>query len=83
MSEVDTLIEIYAGSYIEAWIILGVLETNEIRAFLKDQILGVEAPWYTAPGGVGAVKVLVPSKDYEVARSIIEAAPDRIHQAGY
>lgn len=83
MNEEDTLIEVYAGTYLEASIIQGLLEANGIRAFLRDQTLGVIAPYHAAPGGVGAVKVLVASKDVEAARSLIEAAPDSAHREEY
>jgi hypothetical protein len=39
---------------------------------LKDEFTGVLYPWHTSPGGVGAVKVLVSSVDYENARAVVD-----------
>jgi hypothetical protein len=34
-------------------------------------MMGTIAPWYVAPGGVGAVKVVVTRSDYERSKAII------------
>jgi hypothetical protein len=34
-------------------------------------MMGAIAPWYIAPGGVGAVKLFIARSDYERARAII------------
>ncbi|MBA7716129.1 hypothetical protein ES703_125194 [subsurface metagenome] len=44
-----------------------MLEMNGIKASLKDEGMGVIAPWYVTPGGVGAVKVVVLESQFEKA----------------
>jgi hypothetical protein len=65
-------IEIFAGTAWEAGMVKSLLEDSEIKAFLKDEIVGIYYPWYSAPGGAGAVKIFVSSRDYEKARSVVE-----------
>ena len=49
------------------------LENNGISAFLKDELIGGSiAPWHAAPGGAGAVKVIVAEKDRAEAIKIIQ-----------
>jgi len=64
---------IFAGSSMEAEIVKSMLVSSEIEAYLKDETVGTLAPWYTSPGGAGAVKVIVNINDLEEAKSIIEA----------
>jgi hypothetical protein len=68
----DDLVVIYAGSSIEAEIVKSILKDYEIEAFLKDENMGVIAPWHISAGGAGAVKIIINSKDYEAARQIVE-----------
>ena len=70
MSKDKELVIVYAGDQIEANIIKGLLENSEIKAFLQDEMVGSWAPWYAAPGGVGAVKVVVAQKDADQALAI-------------
>ena len=35
--------------------------------------MGTLKPWYAAPGGTGAIKVLVLKADFDQAKSIVEA----------
>ena len=65
-------VEVYSGSIWEAELVKSLLENAEIEAFLKDEIMGTMAPWYSAPGGAGSVKVIVSNLDYDKAREIVE-----------
>lgn len=66
------LIEIFSGSAIEAEIVKSILKDSEIESFLKDEYMGTIAPWHTAPGGVGSVKIIVSELDYPQAKTIVE-----------
>jgi hypothetical protein len=63
----DNLVEIFAGSSMEAEIVRNLLEDSDIEAFLKNEIMGTLAPWHTSPGGAGSVKVVVSNLDYAKA----------------
>lgn len=68
----NNLVEIFAGSPIEASIVRSLLSDSEIEAFLKDENMGVIAPWQVSAGGASPVKVIISSLDYAKAKSIIE-----------
>jgi hypothetical protein len=68
----NELMEIFSGSAIEAEIVKSLLKDNEIESFLKDEYMGTIAPWHTAPGGVGSVKVVISNLDYPQAKTIVE-----------
>ena len=68
----NNLVEIFAGSSIEAEMVKSLLLNAEIQAFLKDGTMGTIAPWYVSPGGAGAVKVIISETDSEKAKSIVE-----------
>jgi len=76
MSLPDHLIVVHAGNAIETGFIKSLLEEYGIQAVLRDELMGVIAPWYIAPGGAGAVKILIDRRDYERARAIIEEFHD-------
>ncbi len=65
-------IEIFSGTIWEAELLKSLLENEEIEAFLKDEITGTLAPWYTAAGGMGSVKVIVSTLDFDKAKTIVE-----------
>ncbi|MGQ1788188.1 MULTISPECIES: putative signal transducing protein [unclassified Saccharicrinis] len=71
-SKTNELIEIFAGSSIEAGIVKSLLHDAEIEAFLKDEFMGTIAPWHTSPGGVASVKVVISSLDFESAKIVME-----------
>ena len=71
MTSPNDLVVVYAGDPFEADYVKWTLENNGIQAFLKDEILGSIAPYYTA-GGLGAVKVTVAQRDIEEANEIIQ-----------
>lgn len=64
-------IEIFSGTIWQAEMVKSLLENAEIQAFLKDENTGSLAPWYTASGGVGSVKVVVSSSDFDKAKLIV------------
>lgn len=68
----DDLVEIFAGSAIDAEIVSSLLKNSKIETFLKDEIMGTLAPWQVSAGGSGAVKIIINSNDYETAKLIVE-----------
>ena len=64
-------VEVFSGSIWEAEMVKSILENSEIETFLKDENTGTLAPWYTAPGGAGSVKVVVSSLDFDKAKFIV------------
>lgn len=80
MSETN-LVEIYAGNILEAGIIQSLLESADINAFLKDEIMGTLVPWWAAPGGAGAVKVIISKTDLEKAKLIVAEYQQNIKEA--
>ena len=65
--------EVYFGTSMDAGYVMSVLEMNGINASLKDESMGVIAPWYVASGGVGAVKVVVLGSQLENAIQILRS----------
>jgi len=65
------LVEVYDGLSIDALILQSMLEDAEIEVFLFDGNIGTIAPWNAAPGGVGAVRLMVSSEVEELARQIV------------
>jgi hypothetical protein len=68
----NSLTEIYSGDIVEAGMIKSMLESSDIKAFLKDEIMGTLMPWWVTPGGAGSVRVIVRREDAEQARLIVE-----------
>lgn len=64
------------SNQMEAGLLKGALEDSGITAFLKDEIIGTVVPWFAAPGGVGAVKVVVPSDALDKAKVVIKDLKD-------
>lgn len=62
---------VYASTPIEASIVQGLLENAGIPAFLRDDLMGTIFPWHAAPGGAGAVKVVVSSTYLSEAQQIV------------
>lgn len=71
-SKVNRMIEVFAGSSLEAGIVRSLLKDAEVEAFLKDDYMGTIAPWHVSAGGAGAVKIVVSVVDLEKAKLIIE-----------
>ena len=68
-------VEVFAGNIIEAGMVRHVLSSHGIDADLRDELLGMLAPWVASPGGAGAVKVLVSVGDAHAATDIIDNIP--------
>ena len=68
----DKIIEIFSGTSWEAGMVKSLFDEAGIVSFIKDGIMGTLNPWHTAPGGVGAVKVMINSIDYEKAKLIVD-----------
>ena len=67
----DSPVEVFAGTPWQAGMVKSLLEDAGIVAFIKDEIMGTYNPWWTAPGGAGAVSVFISFRDYEEARAIV------------
>lgn len=65
-------VEIFDGAQWDASLVKSLLDNAEIESFLKDERMGVLAPWNVAGGGAGSVKIFVSSLDYEKAREVID-----------
>ncbi len=72
MKKGNDIIEIYAGTSIDAAIVKSLLEASGVVAFLKDDSMGTIAPWQVSAGGAGAVKIIINSNDYNIAKSVVE-----------
>jgi hypothetical protein len=65
-------IEVFAGNIAEVGLVQSLLDKEDIQSWLRDEIMGTLNPWYTSPGGAGAIKVLVLKADFDHAKSIVE-----------
>lgn len=63
---------VFEGNDWEASMVKSLLENAEIEVFVKDGRMGVLAPWNIAPGGAGAIKIIVSNVDYEKAKEVID-----------
>lgn len=74
MSQNDEIypVEVYDGDQWQASLVKSLLDNAEIESFLKDERMGVLAPWNVAGGGAGSVKIFVSNVDYEKAKEVIE-----------
>jgi hypothetical protein len=61
------LVEVFAGTPWEAQLVKGLLEDAGIQTSLRDEALGVIAPYLSQDTGV-----IVSSEDYEIAMQLIE-----------
>ena len=68
----DEFIIVFEGDFVNAGILKGLLMDAGIEAFLRDEHTGVLAPWTVAPGGAGAVKVVIRVSDLELAKPIVD-----------
>ena len=66
------LVVVFRGNTFEANLVKGLLEDAGIVAFLNNEVMGNLAPWYVAPGGAGAVSVIISDQDSDEARPIID-----------
>lgn len=65
-------VEIFDGNDWDASMVKSLLDNAEIESFVKDEKMGVLAPWNVAGGGAGSVKIFVSNVDYEKAKEVIE-----------
>ena len=63
---------VFSGTIWQAEMIKSLLANAEIEGYLKDEISGTIVPWFTSPGGVGSVKVVVSNLDYEKANQVVD-----------
>jgi hypothetical protein len=75
-------VEIFAGTTWQAEMVKSLLANAEVEVFLKDEIMGTLNPWYTAPGGAGAVKVFVASSDYNRAKQVVDEYQENLRENG-
>ena len=64
-------VEVFDGDQWEASLVKSLLDNAEIESFLKDERMGVLAPWNEVGGGAGPVKIFVSNIDYEKAKEVI------------
>lgn len=62
---------VFEGNDWEASMVKSLLENAEIEVFLKDERMGVLAPWNVAGGGAGSVKVIVSNVDLVKAEEVV------------
>jgi hypothetical protein len=65
-------VEVFDGTDWEASMVKSLLDNAEIEAFIKDEKMGVLAPWNVAGGGAGSVKIFVSNVDCEKAKEVIQ-----------
>jgi len=78
----NDLVEIFAGSIIEAELVKSLLINYGIQAFLKDEIIGTIAPWQSSPGGVNSVKVVISNEDYAKALLVVQEYNNNLKTKG-
>ncbi len=64
-------VEVFCGTPWQAGLVQSMLESAGISAYLADMIMGTMNPWWTAPGGAGAVRLFVAAADYAEAKAIV------------
>ena len=65
-------VEVFNGNDREASMVKSLLDNAEIEAFIKDEKMGVLAPWNIAGGGAGSVRIIVSNVDFERAKEVVE-----------
>jgi hypothetical protein len=65
-------VEVFDGNDWDASMVKSLLDNAEIEAFVKDEKMGVLAPWNVAGGGAGSVKIFVSSVDLKKAKEVID-----------
>jgi len=70
----DDIKVVFRGTVSNAEFVRMILRDADILSFLEDEVIGTMAPWYAAPEGAGAVKVIVSAADEEKALSALRDA---------
>lgn len=65
-------VEVFDGNQWEASLVKSLLDNAEIESFIKDERMGVLAPWNVDAGGAGPVKIFVSSVDFDRAKEVID-----------
>lgn len=65
-------VEVFDGNDWEASMVKSLLDNAEIESFIKDEKMGVLAPWNVAGGGAGSVKIFVSNVDFEKAMEVVD-----------
>lgn len=76
MTQSYELVVVYAGNTIDAGFVKSLLEGSGIEAFLRDEFMGILAPWYVTAAGAGAVKVMVARRDLDRAEPLVREFSD-------
>lgn len=71
-------VEVFAGTSVQAAMLKSMLDDAEIYSFLRDEIMGTMNPWWTDPGGAGAVKVIVANRDLDEAKVVVKKFVDNM-----
>ncbi len=64
-------VEIFSGSLWEAEVVQGLLNSEGIETFVRDDQTGTIAPWVVVSGGVDSVRLMVAEAEAARARQII------------
>ena len=72
-------IVVFSGTMWEAGIVKSLLENAEIDCFLIDENTGTLAPWYTAAGGAGSVRIVVSNNDVDNAMLVVREFEENAH----
>ncbi len=62
---------IFTGHAWESEMLVNILESEGIKAFINNEVVGTLFPFYSTPG-MGAVKVVVSQNDAEKAKLLVE-----------
>jgi hypothetical protein len=73
------LVEIFAGTIIQAEMLKDLLENEGITAFLKDEIIGTRSAIWTPSGGV---RVIVSDLDFVKAKLIVDEYEKNLRRDG-
>ncbi len=65
-------VEVFSGTQWEATMVKSLLENEQIKSFVKDEIMGTLNPFYTSPGGPIQVKVMVSGNDFDKSILVIK-----------
>ncbi len=65
-------VEVFSGTQWEATMVKSLLENEQIKSFVKDEIMGTLNPFYTSPGGFIQVKVMVSGNDFDKSILVIK-----------